>query len=69
MTGIDLYYNDCIVIGDTPRDVRCSKPFGATSIAVSTGPYSYEELLNTGADYVLSDLTNAINLVDELKGH
>ena len=63
MTNIDIDYSDCTVIGDTPMDVQCSKPFGATSIAVSTGPYSYESLLETDADYVLKDLSNALDLL------
>jgi phosphoglycolate phosphatase-like HAD superfamily hydrolase len=63
MTDIDINYSDCIVIGDTPMDVECAKPFGATSIAVSTGIYSYESLLETEADYVLKDLSNALGLV------
>ena len=67
MTNIDLSYNECIVIGDTPSDVRCSKPFDAISVAVSTGPYSYESLLETEADYVLKDLSGAMDLVEELK--
>ena len=67
LTGIDLHYNDCVVVGDTPSDVRCSKPFGAVSVAVSTGSYSYEALLETGADYVLKDLTQALEMVSEFK--
>jgi len=63
MAGIDIGYGDCIVVGDTPLDVRCSKPFGAKSIAVATGPYSYESLLGTGADYVLRDLSCAIDII------
>lgn len=51
-------YGDCVVVGDTPRDVSCSKPYGALSIAVATGPYSYESLRKTGADLVLSDLSD-----------
>jgi len=66
MKNIDINYSDCIVIGDTPMDVQCSKPFGASSIAVSTGPYSYESLLETGADYVLRDLTCATDIINEL---
>lgn len=62
--NIDINYSDCIVIGDTPKDVQCSKPFGATSIVVSTGPYSYESLLEAGADYVLRDLSHAMDLID-----
>jgi phosphoglycolate phosphatase-like HAD superfamily hydrolase len=68
MTNIDIKYEDCIVIGDTPLDVECAKPFGATAVVVSTGPYSYESLLETKADYVLRDLSYALDYVDELKG-
>jgi phosphoglycolate phosphatase len=66
-TNVDINYSDCIVIGDTPLDVECSRPFGATSIAVSTGSYTYESLLETGADYVLRDLTRAMDLIEEFK--
>ncbi len=61
--NIDILYSDCIVIDDTPMDVQCSKPFGATSIAVATGPYSYETLLEAEADYVLRDLSYAMDLI------
>lgn len=54
--NISLKPEDTVVIGDTPRDVACSKPFGAFSVVVATGPYSYEELKNSGADLVLKDL-------------
>lgn len=49
---------DCIVIGDTPRDVDCTKPYGAFSIAVATGPYSFASLSHAGADLVLKDLAD-----------
>ena len=66
MTNISINYDDCIVIGDTPSDVQCSKPYGAVSIAVSTGPYSYESLLETGADYVLKNLSYAIDIIGKV---
>jgi phosphoglycolate phosphatase len=62
MTNIEISFDSCIVIGDTPRDVACARPFGAISIAVATGSYSYDDLLKTGADYVLMDLTGARQL-------
>jgi phosphoglycolate phosphatase-like HAD superfamily hydrolase len=64
MTGRNFEYGDCIVIGDTPMDVACSKPFGATCIAVSTGSYSREELLETDADHVVQNLSHIIDLID-----
>jgi phosphoglycolate phosphatase-like HAD superfamily hydrolase len=50
---------ECIVVGDTPRDVRCAKIHGAFSVAVATGPYSKEELLRTDADIVVGSFEDA----------
>ncbi|HXX53871.1 MAG TPA: HAD family hydrolase [Thermodesulfovibrionales bacterium] len=52
-SGKEISYRDCVVIGDTPRDVECAKVCGAYSVAVATGPYSYASLLGSGADSVL----------------
>lgn len=56
LEGVAVKYSDCIVIGDTPLDVECAAVYGASSIAVATGPYPPEELRAAGADLVLSDL-------------
>ncbi len=50
-------YRDCIVIGDTPRDVECAKIYGAYAVAVATGPYRYDSLVASGADLVLKDMS------------
>jgi phosphoglycolate phosphatase len=53
----DVRHEDCLVIGDTPKDVECAQAHGAPSLAVATGPYSVDELGRTGADLVLEDLS------------
>lgn len=53
----DVDFSQVIVIGDTPRDVACAKPYGAKVIAVATGPYSVSELMKTEADIVLENLS------------
>jgi phosphoglycolate phosphatase len=53
----DVEYGDCIVIGDTPRDVECAKIYGAYAVAVATGPYVYDSLVASGADVVLRDIS------------
>jgi phosphoglycolate phosphatase-like HAD superfamily hydrolase len=53
----EIHYRDCVVIGDTPRDVECARIYGAYSVAVATGPYSYASLLESGADMVLRTIT------------
>ncbi len=54
--GLRFTPKNCIVVGDTPRDVQCAKVHGAACIAVATGPYSKEDLLKTDADVVVSSL-------------
>lgn len=53
----EIAFRDCVVIGDTPRDVECAKIHGAFAVAVATGPYSYESLAASGADMVLRDIS------------
>lgn len=43
-TGTTYDLTDVIVIGDTPKDIRCAEAFGAKCLAVATGEYSAEEL-------------------------
>jgi phosphoglycolate phosphatase-like HAD superfamily hydrolase len=62
--SIEVNYEDCVVIGDTPSDVECAQVHGASSIAVATGTYSLEQLKKTTADLVLSDLSNTEQIVE-----
>lgn len=57
--GIVVDYEDCVVIGDTPRDVASAQAHGAACLAVATGPYSEEQLQEAGAEAVVPDLTDA----------
>jgi len=61
--GMSLNPNDCLVIGDTPKDVECARVHGTPSIAVATGPYPLEVLQETGADLVVPDLSGTAQLL------
>ena len=67
--GINVLPERCIVVGDTPRDVQCSKIHGAYCIAVATGPYSKQKLESTGADLVietLREIDNCMGFIDRI---
>ncbi len=66
--GFDFSPLESIVIGDTPRDVRCAKVHGAKCIAVATGPYSKEDLLATDADVVFDTLEDVGRCVSFIQG-
>ncbi len=51
-------YKNCVVIGDTPKDVDCAKAYGAYSVAVATGPYTRSQLAKAGADVVFDDFSD-----------
>ena len=50
--------SECIIVGDTPRDVECAHIHGALCVGVATGSYSYKALVEAGADSVVEDLTD-----------
>lgn len=58
--------DDCIVVGDTPRDVECAHIYGAMCVGVATGPYPSEALIEAGADYVAEDLSEPDTLLQFL---
>ena len=47
-----------VVVGDTPLDVKCAAAVGARSIAVATGSFDEPALAASGADDVLTDLSD-----------
>ncbi len=67
--GLHVEYPDCLVIGDTPRDVLCAQVYGARSLAVATGPYSMEQLAPAAADLTLVDLTDTEEIMRWIKNH
>jgi len=59
------------VVGDTPHDIRCGKAIGAWTIAVATGEYGEDELLQHGATAVLQRLPDPgsfVRLLDDATG-
>jgi phosphoglycolate phosphatase len=56
--GVSVRYSDCVVIGDTPKDVAAAQIHGAAGVAVATGPYPVEALRETNADLVVPDLSD-----------
>jgi len=54
--------DNCVIVGDTPRDVECAHIYGAMCIGVATGPYSMNDLIEAGADYVLEDLSDHLTV-------
>lgn len=67
--GICVSPQRCVIVGDTPRDVRCAKAHGARCIGVATGSYNRESLIDAGADLAVNDLRekdDCINFIRDI---
>jgi len=64
--GVSLALGDCIVIGDTPRDLEAARCNHMKCILVATGRYSLEELLNCQPEVCLPDLTDTATISEAL---
>jgi phosphoglycolate phosphatase-like HAD superfamily hydrolase len=54
------------VVGDTPFDVACALAAGAVPMGVATGGFTVEQLRSSGAQVVLTDLSNTSAFLDLL---
>jgi phosphoglycolate phosphatase len=58
---------EIVVVGDTPLDVACAAASGARSLAVATGGYDVDALRAAGADVVMQDLTDTLEVLRSLE--
>jgi phosphoglycolate phosphatase len=52
-----------VIVGDTPHDVRCARGAGMRALAVATGVHDTAALSVTGADRVVSDLSQTAEIL------
>ena len=56
LTGRSYSDKDVVIIGDTPRDIRCAREKGSKVIAVATGRYDYDLLKELEPDLLLRSM-------------
>ena len=67
LLSIEPDARDCIVLGDTPLDVEAAHRAGAPALAVATGRSTMEALTNSGAEWVLPDLSDTRQVLEILR--
>ncbi len=58
-----------VIVGDTPRDIKCARHFGARALAVASGMFSFDQLRQHSPDALLDDLSDTravISLLAEI---
>ena len=64
--GVSIPLSECIVIGDTPRDLEAARCSRMKCILVATGRYSLEELLKCQPELCFPDLTDTAAILETL---
>lgn len=54
------------VIGDTGHDIACGRAFGARTIAVATGSWSFERLQKCAPDYLFQNFSEVEHVMNTL---
>ena len=61
ITGYDINKDDSWLIGDRDKDVECGIKSGLRTIRIASGYYEYKN--KRDADYVVSDLNKAVEII------
>ena len=64
--GTRLSPKEVYVIGDTPLDVQCARPYGVLTVAVATGFHSVEQLTESKPDFLFANLENTEDVIERL---
>jgi len=65
-TGRTMTAAQCVVIGDTPKDLQCARANGMKCLLVGTGRYPVQELVYWQPDACLTDLSDTSQVVSLL---
>lgn len=64
--GRNFETSNFVIVGDTPKDIKCARDAGINVIAVSTGIYSFEDLDKEKPDLLVKSLEEKEKIIDFL---
>ena len=67
LKSIGVRVQEAILVGDGLMDINAAKAAGLPSVAVATGPFGGERLLQAGPDYVLGSINDLPHLLEHLE--
>jgi HAD superfamily hydrolase (TIGR01509 family) len=57
---------EALVVGDGVGDVKCARELKAIAAGLTTGISTPKELINAGADYIITSVTDVPNLIQQI---
>jgi phosphoglycolate phosphatase-like HAD superfamily hydrolase len=66
LTALNVTPGEAILIGDGVMDIMAARAAGVPSVAVATGPFTSDHLLEAEPDYLLGSINDLPTLIDLL---
>ncbi|MCS7125096.1 MAG: HAD family hydrolase [Candidatus Bathyarchaeota archaeon] len=57
---------EALVVGDSVADMRCARELGAVAVGFLTGTSTAKELIDAGANYIITSITDLPTLVKQI---
>jgi HAD superfamily hydrolase (TIGR01549 family) len=64
LKALDIKPEEAVIAGDSRIDMKCAKELKAIAVGLPTGVSSPKELIDSGANYLITSLTDLPNLID-----
>ncbi|MDH5460558.1 MAG: HAD family hydrolase [Candidatus Bathyarchaeota archaeon] len=58
--------DEAMVVGDGVSDMKCARELKAIAVGLPTGVSSLKELINSGANYIITSITDLSTLIEEI---
>jgi phosphoglycolate phosphatase len=68
LDALKISSKETVFVGDSVKDVICANRLNVLAVGVTTGLSSKTQLMNSGANYVISSITEVPNLISKLNG-
>ena len=66
LKNLKVKASEAMVVGDSGRDMKCARDAGTLAVGLPTGVATQERLVNSGANYFVTTLTDLPNLIETI---
>lgn len=67
LKALEVDGDEAIVVGDGINDMECAKELNAIAVGFPTGFSSYKDLVDSGANYIITSITDLPTLIDQIE--
>ncbi|MGB9960327.1 MAG: HAD family hydrolase [Candidatus Bathyarchaeales archaeon] len=66
LKALEVKPEEAIMVGDSPIDMECARKLGTIAVGVPTGVSKPQELMDAGAHYLITSITDLPTLIEQI---